>query len=66
MAGTQVFPQVRARNLEGVDVDLPDGFVGDRNIVAALAACHASADLGNRPVALADNEAASGRLFSWA
>ena len=29
-----MFPRVRARNLEGVDVDLPDAFVGDRNIVA--------------------------------
>ena len=34
MVSAQAFPQVRARNLEGVDVDLPDGFVGDRNIVA--------------------------------
>ncbi len=31
---TGIFPQVRARNLEGVDVDLPDGFLGDRNVVA--------------------------------
>jgi hypothetical protein len=29
-----IFPQVCARNLEGVDVDLPDGFVGERNVVA--------------------------------
>jgi hypothetical protein len=34
MVSTRVFPQVRARNLEGLDVDLPDAFVGDRNIVA--------------------------------
>ena len=34
MASKGVFPQVRARNLEGVDVDLPVGFVGDRNVVA--------------------------------
>jgi hypothetical protein len=33
MTGSRAFPQVRARNLEGVDVDLPDGFVGDRNVV---------------------------------
>ena len=34
MVSTRFFPEVRARNLEGVDVDLPEGFVGDRNIVA--------------------------------
>jgi hypothetical protein len=34
MVSTGIFPQVRARNLEGVDVDLPAGFAGDRNIVA--------------------------------
>ncbi len=34
MTGSRAFPQVRARNLEGVDVDLPDGFVGERNVVA--------------------------------
>ena len=34
MVSNRVFPRVRARNLEGVDVELPDGFVGDRNIVA--------------------------------
>jgi hypothetical protein len=28
-----VFPNIRARNLEGLDVELPDAFVGDRNIV---------------------------------
>ena len=33
MAATCAFPRVRARNLEGVDVELPDGFAGDRNIV---------------------------------
>jgi predicted dehydrogenase len=43
----------------------PDGQSG-RNIVAALAACHASADMDNRTVTLADNEAAAGRIFSWA
>lgn len=34
MARAPGFPQLRARNLEGVDVDLPGGFVGERNIVA--------------------------------
>jgi len=34
VASARVFPRVRARNLEGLDVDLPDAFVGDRNIVA--------------------------------
>ena len=34
MASCEVFPQIPARNLEGVGVDLPDGFVGDRNLVA--------------------------------
>ena len=34
MVSTGVFPQIRARNLEGLDVDLPDGFIGDRNVVA--------------------------------
>ena len=34
MVSTDVFPPIRARNLEGVDVDLPDGFIGDRNVVA--------------------------------
>jgi len=43
----------------------PDGQSG-RHIVAALAACHASADNGSRPVALVDNEAAANRTFSWA
>lgn len=43
----------------------PNGQSG-RNIVAALAACHASADLGNRTMVLAENEAASDRCFSWA
>ena len=28
------FPMIRARNLEGLDVDLPAAFAGDRNIVA--------------------------------
>ncbi|MBR1199483.1 Gfo/Idh/MocA family oxidoreductase [Bradyrhizobium sp. AUGA SZCCT0158] len=43
----------------------PDGQSG-RRIVAALAACHASADNGNRPVTLAENEAAAASMFSWA
>lgn len=30
----RIFPRVRARNLEGLDVHLPDAFDGDRNIVA--------------------------------
>jgi hypothetical protein len=34
MVNTLVFPQLRARNLEGLGVDLPDGFAGDRNLVA--------------------------------
>ena len=34
MAAAMVFPQIRARNLEGLDVEVPDAFVGDRNIVA--------------------------------
>ena len=29
-----VFPSIRARNLEGLDVELPSAFAGDRNIVA--------------------------------
>ena len=33
MQSTQRFPGVRARNLEGVDVDLPEGFAGDPNVV---------------------------------
>lgn len=33
MAATRVFPQALARNLEGVDVQLPDGFAGERNVV---------------------------------
>lgn len=28
------FPRLRARDLEGLDIDLPDAFAGDRNIVA--------------------------------
>lgn len=31
---TLVFPPLRARNLEGLDVDLPGGFTGERNLVA--------------------------------
>jgi hypothetical protein len=27
------FPRVRARNLEGLDVSLPDAFTGERNVV---------------------------------
>jgi hypothetical protein len=34
MLSAQVFPQLRARNLEGLEVELPQGFAGDRNIVA--------------------------------
>ena len=34
MSGERVFPQVAARNLEGLDVALPDGLVGERNLVA--------------------------------
>ena len=33
MATTGVFPRIRARNLEGLDVDVPDAFAGDRNVV---------------------------------
>lgn len=32
IAGTR-FPRLHARNLEGVDVMLPDAFTGDRNVV---------------------------------
>ena len=34
MSDALSFPQVLARNLEGLDVALPDGFVGERNLVA--------------------------------
>jgi hypothetical protein len=34
MASGEVFPEIPARNLEGAGVDLPGGFVGDRNLVA--------------------------------
>jgi hypothetical protein len=30
----QVFPHLQARNLEGLGVDLPGAFAGDRNLVA--------------------------------
>jgi hypothetical protein len=30
---TRAFPPLRARNLEGLEVDLPGGFVGDNNLV---------------------------------
>lgn len=33
MALTGTFPKIHARNLEGLDVDLPAAFAGDRNIV---------------------------------
>ena len=33
MAEDRVFPRLRARNLEGVDAELPGAFVGDRNVV---------------------------------
>jgi hypothetical protein len=29
-----VFPELRARNLEGLEVELPAGFAGERNLVA--------------------------------
>jgi hypothetical protein len=34
MRNARIFPEVRARNLEGDDVDLPGGFAGERNVVA--------------------------------
>ncbi|MBU3701038.1 MAG: hypothetical protein FGM58_03200 [Acidimicrobiia bacterium] len=34
MAGPTRFPRLRARDLEGLDVDLPDAFAGDRNLIA--------------------------------
>ena len=34
MAADRTFPKIRARDLEGLDVDLPDAFAGERNIVA--------------------------------
>lgn len=34
MAGADVFPELRARDLQGLDVQLPDAFVGERNLVA--------------------------------
>jgi hypothetical protein len=34
MVSTLVFPPLRARNLEGLEVELPEGFAGERNIVA--------------------------------
>jgi len=33
MSDTVVFPPIGARDLEGRDVDLPDAFDGDRNVV---------------------------------
>jgi len=33
MRPAQRFPEVRARNLEGLDVALPGGFEGERNVV---------------------------------
>ncbi|MFN8027020.1 MAG: hypothetical protein U0W40_11895 [Acidimicrobiia bacterium] len=33
MAGAETFPPLRARDLEGLDVQLPDAFTGARNIV---------------------------------
>lgn len=30
---SRVFPQLQARNLQGLEVELPSGFVGDRNLV---------------------------------
>lgn len=34
MTGTEQFPRLWARNLEGLDVELPDAFTGERNLVA--------------------------------
>lgn len=34
MSTAGAFPQIRARNLEGLDVELPAAFVGECNIVA--------------------------------
>ena len=34
MTGPLVFPPLRARNLEGLEVALPGGFAGERNLVA--------------------------------
>lgn len=34
MNASGAFPQIRARNLEGLDVDLPAAFSGDCNIIA--------------------------------
>ena len=34
MTALRPFPAVRARDLEGLDVDLPDAFAGARNLVA--------------------------------
>jgi len=34
MVSTLVFPPLLARNLEGLEVELPEGFAGERNIVA--------------------------------
>jgi len=34
MVTTRIFPTVRARNLQGLEVDLPGGFAGERNVVA--------------------------------
>lgn len=33
MPEDRAFPRLAARNLEGVDVELPDAFAGDRNVV---------------------------------
>ena len=34
MSSTVVFPRLRARNLEGLEVELPEGFTGERTVVA--------------------------------
>ena len=34
MSGPRDFPRLHARDLEGLEVDLPDAFIGERNIVA--------------------------------
>lgn len=33
MAGAPAFPRVQARDLQGRDLDLPDAFTGERNVV---------------------------------
>ena len=33
VTGARAFPRLRARDLQGLDVDLPDAFAGERNVV---------------------------------